>query len=174
MVSAPAGALPPTLAISCAPPQGPPFFSKVQDLPRSCVMSSPKRDIRDPRLPIGHPLLLGGGDTLHPYPPGEQDHCGHWEPGPGRWVVLWGHSLSPPQVTDSSGHLLYSKEDAKKGKFAFTTDDYEIYEICFESHGQSGMRSHSWCRDSLSWGAFLPPHSSLPPSFAVSCTQHGQ
>ncbi|XP_030424528.1 transmembrane emp24 domain-containing protein 10-like [Gopherus flavomarginatus] len=41
------------------------------------------------------------------------------------------------RVTDSSGHLLYSKEDAKKGKFAFTTDDYEIYEICFESHAQS-------------------------------------
>lgn len=43
------------------------------------------------------------------------------------------------QVTDSSGHLLYSRDDAKKGKFAFTTDDYEIYEICFESHGQPGM-----------------------------------
>uniref|UniRef100_A0A8D0E549 GOLD domain-containing protein n=1 Tax=Salvator merianae TaxID=96440 RepID=A0A8D0E549_SALMN len=42
------------------------------------------------------------------------------------------------QVTDSSGHLLYSKTDAKKGKFAFTTDDYEIYEICFESRGQPG------------------------------------
>ncbi|XP_020633014.3 transmembrane emp24 domain-containing protein 10 [Pogona vitticeps] len=42
------------------------------------------------------------------------------------------------RVTDSSGHLLYSKDDAKKGKFAFTTDDYEIYEICFESHGQPG------------------------------------
>ncbi|XP_029468276.1 transmembrane emp24 domain-containing protein 10-like [Rhinatrema bivittatum] len=42
------------------------------------------------------------------------------------------------QVTDSSGHILYSKEDAKKGKFAFTTDDYEIYEICFESKMHSG------------------------------------
>uniref|UniRef100_A0A803T502 GOLD domain-containing protein n=1 Tax=Anolis carolinensis TaxID=28377 RepID=A0A803T502_ANOCA len=42
------------------------------------------------------------------------------------------------EVTDSSGHILYSKDDAKKGKFAFTTDDYEIYEICFESHGQPG------------------------------------
>ncbi|XP_008122317.1 transmembrane emp24 domain-containing protein 10 [Anolis carolinensis] len=42
------------------------------------------------------------------------------------------------RVTDSSGHILYSKDDAKKGKFAFTTDDYEIYEICFESHGQPG------------------------------------
>nr|XP_033812297.1 transmembrane emp24 domain-containing protein 10-like [Geotrypetes seraphini] len=40
------------------------------------------------------------------------------------------------QVTDSSGHTLSFKEDAKKGKFAFTTDDYEIYEICFESKMQ--------------------------------------
>uniref|UniRef100_A0A4W3GGT9 Transmembrane emp24 domain-containing protein 10-like n=1 Tax=Callorhinchus milii TaxID=7868 RepID=A0A4W3GGT9_CALMI len=37
------------------------------------------------------------------------------------------------QVTDSSGHILYSKEDATKGKFAFTTDDYDMFEICFES-----------------------------------------
>lgn len=42
------------------------------------------------------------------------------------------------RVTDSAGHTLYSKDDAKKGKFAFTTDNYEIYEICFESHGQPG------------------------------------
>ncbi|XP_053134295.1 transmembrane emp24 domain-containing protein 10-like [Hemicordylus capensis] len=42
------------------------------------------------------------------------------------------------RVTDSAGHILYSKEDAKKGKFAFTTEDYEVYEICFESHGQTG------------------------------------
>uniref|UniRef100_K7F521 Transmembrane emp24 domain-containing protein 10-like n=1 Tax=Pelodiscus sinensis TaxID=13735 RepID=K7F521_PELSI len=67
------------------------------------------------------------------------DQRGHWEPGLARWVVLWGHRLFPlTQVTDSSGHLFYSKEDAKKGKFAFTTDDYEIYEICFESHAQTG------------------------------------
>ncbi|XP_067836137.1 uncharacterized protein, partial [Heptranchias perlo] len=36
-------------------------------------------------------------------------------------------------VTDSSGHILYSKEEATKGKFAFTTDDYDMFEICFES-----------------------------------------
>lgn len=43
------------------------------------------------------------------------------------------------QVTDSSGHILYSKEDAKKGKFAFTTDDYELYQVCFERHEQTGQ-----------------------------------
>uniref|UniRef100_A0A0B8RUP8 Transmembrane emp24 domain-containing protein 10 n=1 Tax=Philothamnus irregularis TaxID=1899461 RepID=A0A0B8RUP8_9SAUR len=42
------------------------------------------------------------------------------------------------KVTDSAGHLLYSREEAKKGKFAFTTEDYEVYEICFQSHGQPG------------------------------------
>lgn len=47
-------------------------------------------------------------------------------------------SSSAPQVTDSAGHLLYSREEAKKGKFAFTTEDYEVYEICFQSHGQPG------------------------------------
>ncbi|XP_067834977.1 uncharacterized protein [Heptranchias perlo] len=36
-------------------------------------------------------------------------------------------------VTDSSGHILYSKEEATKGKIAFTTDDYDMFEICFES-----------------------------------------
>ncbi|XP_063294758.1 transmembrane emp24 domain-containing protein 10-like [Pelobates fuscus] len=42
------------------------------------------------------------------------------------------------KVTDSSNHILYSKEDAKKGKFAFTTDDFDVYEICFESKSQTG------------------------------------
>merc|ERR1712212_359644 len=27
-------------------------------------------------------------------------------------------------VTDTNGHVLYKKNDAKKGKFAFTTDQY--------------------------------------------------
>lgn len=43
------------------------------------------------------------------------------------------------KVTDSTGHVLYKKEDAVKGKFAFTTDDYDMYEICFESEGQAGQ-----------------------------------
>uniref|UniRef100_H3BVV1 Transmembrane p24 trafficking protein 10 n=1 Tax=Tetraodon nigroviridis TaxID=99883 RepID=H3BVV1_TETNG len=37
------------------------------------------------------------------------------------------------QITDSSSHTLYSKEDATKGKFAFTTEDYDMFEVCFES-----------------------------------------
>lgn len=41
-------------------------------------------------------------------------------------------------VTDSKEHVLYSKEDANKGKFAFTTEDYEMYKICFKSEGKAG------------------------------------
>ncbi|XP_005047481.1 PREDICTED: transmembrane emp24 domain-containing protein 10 [Ficedula albicollis] len=42
-------------------------------------------------------------------------------------------SLSLFQITDSAGHILYAKEDATKGKFAFTTEDYDMFEACFES-----------------------------------------
>ncbi|ERE73513.1 transmembrane protein Tmp21-like protein [Cricetulus griseus] len=38
-------------------------------------------------------------------------------------------------ITDSAGHILYAKEDATKGKFAFTTEDYDMFEVCFESKG---------------------------------------
>ena len=37
------------------------------------------------------------------------------------------------QVADSRGHTLFRKEDASKGKFAFTTEDYELFEVCFLS-----------------------------------------
>ena len=38
------------------------------------------------------------------------------------------------------GHTLYKKEDISKGKFAFTTDEYDMFEVCFETvkgHGQA-------------------------------------
>jgi hypothetical protein len=37
------------------------------------------------------------------------------------------------EVTDSKGHILYKKEDAVKGKFAFTTDEYDVFQVCFET-----------------------------------------
>lgn len=37
------------------------------------------------------------------------------------------------QVTDSKSHILYSKEDAKKGRFAFTTEEYDMFEVCFDT-----------------------------------------
>uniref|UniRef100_G1Q358 GOLD domain-containing protein n=1 Tax=Myotis lucifugus TaxID=59463 RepID=G1Q358_MYOLU len=46
-----------------------------------------------------------------------------------------GRPVHPPQDHRSLGHILYSKEDATKGKFAFTTEDYDMFEVCFESKG---------------------------------------
>ena len=37
------------------------------------------------------------------------------------------------KVTDSNAHILYQHADAKQGKFAFTTDDYDMFQICFTS-----------------------------------------
>jgi len=36
-------------------------------------------------------------------------------------------------VVDSKGGYLWKKEHAEKGRFTFTTDEYEVYEICFTS-----------------------------------------
>jgi hypothetical protein len=52
------------------------------------------------------------------------------------------------KVQDSENHILYSKEDASKGKFAFTTDNYDMFEVCLESqftvagghHGRAAER----------------------------------
>lgn len=47
------------------------------------------------------------------------------------------------EVLDSKNHLLYNKDNAIKGKFAFTTDEYDVFQICFQTfivqapqHGQ--------------------------------------
>ncbi|CEF62134.1 Tmed10 protein [Strongyloides ratti] len=39
-------------------------------------------------------------------------------------------------VTDTRGHTLYKRENfvESNGKFAFTADEYDIFEICFTSH----------------------------------------
>jgi len=42
------------------------------------------------------------------------------------------------QVTDSKGESFYRKQDVSKGKFAFTTHEYDMFEICFESHSSVG------------------------------------
>jgi len=45
------------------------------------------------------------------------------------------------KVTDSNAHVLYQKEDATTGKFAFTTDDYDMFQICFSSKAKTpGLR----------------------------------
>jgi len=45
------------------------------------------------------------------------------------------------QVTDSKGESFYRKDDVQKGKFAFTTHEYDMFEICFESHISAGISS---------------------------------
>jgi len=45
-------------------------------------------------------------------------------------------------VVDSKGGFLAKKDHAEKGRFTFTTDEYEVYEICFTSkvpHGSRGF-----------------------------------
>ncbi|KAM4664745.1 transmembrane emp24 domain-containing protein 10 [Discoglossus pictus] len=42
------------------------------------------------------------------------------------------------KITDSAGHILYSKEEASKGKFAFTTEEYDMFEVCFDSKVPAG------------------------------------
>lgn len=37
------------------------------------------------------------------------------------------------RIIDSKGHALYQKDEATKGKFAFTTEEYDMFEICFET-----------------------------------------
>lgn len=44
------------------------------------------------------------------------------------------------KVMDIKGHTLVSHEDKSKGKFAFTTDDYEVYEICIISKVPPNIR----------------------------------
>ncbi|XP_035757921.1 transmembrane emp24 domain-containing protein 10 [Egretta garzetta] len=69
---------------------------------------------------------LAGGPTHRHFPSAPGPACGSEAPC---------SSPSSPllQITDSAGHILYAKEDATKGKFAFTTEDYDMFEACFES-----------------------------------------
>lgn len=39
----------------------------------------------------------------------------------------------PLQVIDSKGHVLFRKEEISNGKFAFTTEDYEMFDVCFHT-----------------------------------------
>ncbi|KAK1154917.1 transmembrane emp24 domain-containing protein 10-like [Acipenser oxyrinchus oxyrinchus] len=43
------------------------------------------------------------------------------------------------KVTDSAEHTLYKKDDAQKGKFAFSTDNFDEFDICFESVVPAGF-----------------------------------
>eukprot|EP00054_Salpingoeca_dolichothecata_P006979 m.40844 g.40844 ORF g.40844 m.40844 type:complete len:207 (+) comp16790_c0_seq1:39-659(+) len=44
------------------------------------------------------------------------------------------------EITDSRGHHVYRKEDAVSGKFAFTSDNYDVYEICFRNSAHKDVK----------------------------------
>eukprot|EP00042_Codosiga_hollandica_P018390 m.53935 g.53935 ORF g.53935 m.53935 type:complete len:135 (-) comp48671_c0_seq1:363-767(-) len=53
-------------------------------------------------------------------------------------LVVGEYELSPSddqivdlEITDSRDHPVYKKVEALKGKFAFTSDDYDTFSICF-------------------------------------------
>lgn len=43
-------------------------------------------------------------------------------------------------MVDSKGGFLAKKDHADKGRFTFTTDEYEVYEICFTSKVPHGAQ----------------------------------
>jgi len=43
-------------------------------------------------------------------------------------------------VVDTKGQHFLKRESTDKGKFAFTTDDYDVYEICFLSRVPPNVR----------------------------------
>lgn len=49
------------------------------------------------------------------------------------------------EVTDSKNHILYKKDEATKGKFAFTTDEYDVFQVCFETKVIQGILIIFWC-----------------------------
>jgi hypothetical protein len=45
------------------------------------------------------------------------------------------------EVVDSKNHILYNKDNAVKGKFAFTTDEYDVFQICFDTRVESHLHN---------------------------------
>ncbi|CAG0886009.1 unnamed protein product [Cyprideis torosa] len=47
-------------------------------------------------------------------------------------------------VIDTKSHFLFNREDApESGKFAFTTEDYDVFQICFHSRIDENMVHHA-------------------------------
>eukprot|EP00049_Salpingoeca_infusionum_P004310 m.77143 g.77143 ORF g.77143 m.77143 type:complete len:210 (-) comp12503_c0_seq1:1767-2396(-) len=53
------------------------------------------------------------------------------------------------KISDSQGHPVYRREDAEKGKFAFTSDDYDVFQICFYTEVQETGNPNSKVEISL-------------------------
>ncbi len=59
-------------------------------------------------------------------------------------LAAWRPTVVLGQVTDSRDHAVYRKEDAEKGKFAFTSDDYDVFELCFQTELHDGAVAVRW------------------------------
>ena len=57
-------------------------------------------------------------------------------------------------VVDTKGQHFVNREKTDKGKFAFTTDNYDVFEICFISRVPANMRGGRW--DQLYDVIFIP------------------
>lgn len=44
----------------------------------------------------------------------------------------------PPQITDSDGYVLYSRKNATRGRFSFTTENPVMFDVCFLSRSPLG------------------------------------
>ena len=69
-------------------------------------------------------------------------------------------------MTDSKEHVLYNKEGTgeqkdEEGKFAFTTDDQDVFEVCFQSKSTGGFSN----------GMFLTFCENIPDVF-ISRSHH--
>jgi len=44
------------------------------------------------------------------------------------------------KITDSKAHILFQKEEANEGKFAFTLDTADVFSVCFTAKGGADSR----------------------------------
>lgn len=48
------------------------------------------------------------------------------------------------EVKDTKGHTLSKKDDVSRGKFSFTSEVFDVYELCFKSRVQNSKRCLFW------------------------------
>jgi hypothetical protein len=50
------------------------------------------------------------------------------------------------EVKDTKGHTLSKKEDISRGKFSFTSEVFDVYELCFKSKVPNSKQQFSLAR----------------------------
>ncbi len=67
-------------------------------------------------------------------------------------------------VVDTKGQHFVNRENTDKGKFAFTTDDYDVFEVCFISRvppNRRGQRHEVFLQvrgDGAKWNTCVANH----------------